>query len=372
MKSKDRILKTLNFEKPDRIPLDIGGTNVTSFHVEIEKKLKDYLGFSHGSSELSSQKMRAVIPDERILRHFNADTRCLCLHESRPWQEQPNGTYVDEWGIGIKRSPDGYYYEYISNPLKDASIHDIERYNWPDPCSEERIKGLEERAQTLTDYCLILEGTREPIFGLATWLRGYEQFFMDLVMNVEFVATLLDALLGFWKSCLDFVFSRIGGYIDIVKVADDLGTQKGLLMSPQMYRTLIKPRQAELYRFIKEKTGCKLLLHCDGGVRGIIPDFIEIGVDILNPIQPNVEGMDPLKLKTDFGDKIVFWGGGVDTQSTLAFGSPEDVKATVKNNMEILGKDGGYVFCQVHNILPEVPLENVLAMYEAYFENASY
>jgi len=212
----------------------------------------------------------------------------------------------------------------------------------------------------------------ESIFGLASWLRGYEQFYIDLVTNTEFIERLLDGLLDFWKRCIGFVLDEIGEYIDIIKVADDLGAQNSLLISPKIYRDIIKPRQVELYSFIKNNCNCKLLLHCDGAVREIIPDFIEMGVNILNPIQPNLPGMDAKSLKEEFGDRLAFWGGGIDTQSTLSFGTPEDVKSEVRKNIEVLKRGGGYVFSQVHNIQPEVPIENILAMYDAYQNYSSY
>jgi uroporphyrinogen decarboxylase len=371
--SKERVLKSLDLQVPDRVPLDIGGTNVTSFHIEIEEKLKNSLNITEGESQLSSHKMKAVIPGEKLLNYFGSDTRCICLHESKPWEKRDDGTWVDEWGIGFRESPDGYYYEFVSHPLRDAEISGIENHPWPDPYSEKRIEGLKERAVELSkEYCVVLEGTREPIFGLATWLRGYEQFLMDLVTNQAFVNALLERLFEFWKSCLGFVLRELGSYIDVIKIADDLGTQTGLLISPSTYRQLVKPYHTKLFNFIKEQGNFKLLLHSDGAVRDIIPDLIEMGVDALNPIQPNIPGMDPESLKSEFGKKLAFWGGGIDTQSTLSFGTPDEVKKEVKKRVEILKRDGGYVFAQVHNIQPEVPVENILAMYEAFSECALY
>ena len=195
---------------------------------------------------------------------------------------------------------------------------------------------------------------------------------MDLATDDGFAEALLDRVLDFYLKWTGFLLKRLGGHIDIVKLADDMGTQQSLILSPQMYRKLIKPRQAILYRHLKKRSGCKLLLHACGAIRPILSDLIEIGVDAINPVQTTAKDMDPAELKKEFGGRITFWGGGVDTQHTLAFGTPEDVRKKVKENMDIFKTNGGFVFAQVHNIMPEVPLENVLAMYEAYREFAAY
>ena len=370
---KQRILKSLSFIEPDRVPLDISGTNVTSMHIEIEKKLKHYLGFKGRKNIIRSYNQICVVPDERILEYFDADTRIIYFNESKPWRLQSDGTFIDEWGIGYKLSPDGYYYNFSSHPLKDATLKDLDKYKWPNPYSERRLLGLEKRVEELgSEYCLILEGSRECIFGLASWLRGQEQFYMDLLINQKFAEALMDILLDYQKKLLGFIIKKIGKDIDVVKVADDLGAQNSLIISPEIYRKLIKPRQAELYRFIKNKCDCKIFLHSDGAIRDIIPDFIEIGVDILNPVQTSTKGMDPIQLKKEFGKKIVFWGGGVETQSTLSFGTPEEVEEDVRKKIEIFKKGGGYVFSQIHNIQPKVPINNILSMYKAFHKYSSY
>jgi len=373
MNSKERVLTALNHEEADRVPLDLGGTNVTSIHREVEKRLEEYLGISDGRSEIISKKMGTVAPDERLLKYFGSDTRCLHLKESKEWEVRDDGIFIDEWGIGFRKSPDSCYYEFCYHPLGEAKKKDIHNYPWPDPFSKKRIEGLKDKAESYGNhYCIVLEGTREPIFGLATWLRGYERLLMDMIENRDFVEELFDTLLDFWEKCLGFVFSEIGEYIDVVKVADDLGAQNSLLISPQLYRELVKPRHEKLFRFIKENTNCRILLHCDGAIDEIIPDLIEIGIDALNPIQPTVKGMEPEILKKKYGDRLTFWGGGIDTQSTLVFASPEEVKNEVKRRVNILKKGGGFVFCQVHNIQPDVPLDNIIAMYEGFREVAYY
>ncbi len=370
---KERVLASLQFKQPDRIPLDIGGINNTTMHRKIEKKLKEYLGINGTESQMKAFNQQVVIPDERILQHFGVDTRTIYISEATPWEKQPDGTYIDQWGLGYSLNPDGNFYNFCSHPLSSAStIEDIERYEFPDPRSEIRLEGLEERAKALKDYCLILEGLREPVFGSSSWIRGHSQFYMDLAGDEGLATAFLDRMLDFQLEITSFVLERLGQYLDIVKVGDDLGTQSNLIISPRTYRKFIKPRQAILYKHIKEKGHCKLLLHSCGAIRKIIPDLIEIGVDALNPVQITAKDMEPASLKREFGDKITFWGGGVDTQHVLPTGTPKEVHAEVKKNLEIFKDGGGYVFAQVHNIMPEVPVENVVAMYEAYQEFASY
>lgn len=373
--AKERVLSVLNFQEADRVPLDIGGINNTTMHVKIEKKLKKYLGLEDKGSEIKATSIQVVVPDESILRYFGADTRSIFVSECVPWKyNEETNLYIDQWGIGYKKNTDGNYFNFYKHPLSEVEkISDLDKYQFPDPYSEAVLYGLEEKVKAYKDeYCLILEGLREPMFGLPSWLRGNTNFYLDLAMDDGFVDALLDRVLDHYLKWTGFLLDRIGKHIDIVKVADDLGTQESLLLSPEMYRKHIKPRQAILYKNIKEKCHCKILLHSCGAIRPIIPDLIEIGVDAINPVQISAKGMEPAELKKEYGGKITFWGGGVDTQYTLSFASPKEVKKEVKKNMEIFKTNGGYVFAQVHNIMPEVPIENVIAMYEAYKESADY
>jgi len=372
---KQRVLKTLSHEIPDRIPLDIGSINNTSKHVLIEKKLCTHLGFEYQGSEIKTRDQQVVVPNEKILQYFGADTRSIFLGEAIPWQEQPDGTFIDQWGIGRRSDPDGHYYSMCSHPLAKArSIADLDAYEWPDPYAEERLAGLEVKARKFSgqQYCIILEGFREANFGLPSWIRGMTEFYMDLAANKAFAHALLDRVLDWQLKLVDFILDRIGGYIDIVKFADDLGTQQGLLISPEMYREFVKPRQAELYQHVKDRCRCPILLHSCGAIRDILPDFIEIGVDAINPVQLSAKGMDARRLKAEFGDRITFWGGGIDTQQVLPYGTPEQVRDEVVKNIEAFKPGGGYVFAAVHNIQPDVPIENIMAMFEAYHDFAAY
>jgi uroporphyrinogen decarboxylase len=276
------------------------------------------------------------------------------------------------WNIGYKLNPDGYYYNFAKHPLEQANqIKDIYDYSFPEP-NERMLVGLEEKIKKNKDRCLILEGLREPVFGLPSWLRGTANFYMDLLVNQPMAEALLDRIAQYYIKLLDFLLDRLGGGIDIVKFADDLGSQTNLLISPITYREFIKPRQAKLIKHAKDKCGCKVLLHSCGAIGSIIGDLVEIGVDAINPVQISAEGMEPSGLKKEFGKGITFWGGGIDTQNTLKNGTVKEVKREVKKNIESFKENGGYVFAQVHNIMPDVPVENIVAMFEAYRENAEY
>ena len=371
---RQRVLMSLNHQEPDRAPMDLGGINNTAMHLKIETALKEHLGFEGGEPEIRATNQLVTVGDERILEHFGSDTRSIYFEEDRPWQEVDQGIYQDQWGLQYKINPDGNYYNFCGHPLSRASsVEEIKAYRFPDPRAEVRVAGLKERAESYGGrYCLVLEGMREPIFGTPSWLRGHTQFYMDLVGNKPMVDALLDSVLEFYLELTDFLLERLGPYLDVVKVGDDLGTQNNLIISPAMYREFIKPRQKILYEHIKGKGDFKLLLHSCGAIRSIIPDLIEIGVDALNPVQTTAGGMDPVELKREFGRDITFWGGGIDTQHVLPFEPPDAVAREVKKNLEIFKPGGGYVFAQIHNLMPDVPLENIFAMYRAYRENATY
>jgi uroporphyrinogen decarboxylase len=210
------------------------------------------------------------------------------------------------------------------------------------------------------------------MFGLPSWLRGHAQFYMDLISNRDFVTALLDRLLDIEMRLARNVLEVVGDYIQVVRVSDDLGTEHGPIISPNLYRELIKPRQKTLYQFIKNNTRAKLLLHSCGSVYQLIPDFIEIGVDALNPVQVSARDMDTGKLKKEFGDKLTFWGGGCDTQKVLPMGTLEEVKQEVKKRIRELAPGGGFIFTPVHNIQYDVSPEKICALYDTAFETGWY
>lgn len=370
--SKQRVLTTLSHIEPDRVPLDIGGTNNTSMHVIVEEKLKKYLNLEDHGTLIKSISQQVVVPDPSIVEYFGADTCSAYINEARPWIKNEDGTFVDMWQITYRFNPDTCSYDMWKHPLDNiTTVEELEDYAFPEP-TEYMLEGLSERLEGYSDKCCILEGLREPMVGLPSWLRRNDNFYMDLVANEELCDALHEKILSYYKTLIDFIMSRIGDKIDIVKLADDMGTQTSLLMSPKTYRARIKPYQAELYSYIKKKYNKKILLHSCGSIRQIIGDLIEIGVDALNPVQISAANMEPESLKKEFGDKITFWGGGIDTQQVLPGATPEEVKEHVKRNISIFKPNGGYVFAPVHNIQFNVPIDNIVAMYEAYKEYANY
>jgi len=209
------------------------------------------------------------------------------------------------------------------------------------------------------------------LFEWGTFLRRMDNFLMDLVAEPAKVEALLDSLMEQHLAMLEKTCAAVGDVVDIIRFGDDLGANNGPLMSPATYRTLFKPRHTQLCAYVHKHTRMKTFLHSCGSIRALMPVLIEAGFDIINPVQTTCKGMDPAGLKADFGRDICFWGGGCDTKTVLPQGTPAEVKEHVKNRLDIFMPDGGFVFNPVHNILPEVPPENIVAMFEAVEEWSS-
>lgn len=373
MTHRERVRRAFAFQEADRVPLDIGGLNVTSLHVRAEARLKAALGFTGGAPAIGSFNQQAVIVDERILQRFDADFRVLYPADGNGWAAGPDGCARDEYGIDYRPSPDGLYYDFARHPLAEADLDAIERHRFAPACSESRIAGLAERiARFGGEYALVLEGARDSVFGISTWLRGMESFFIDLAEDAPAAELLMDKVTQHQIDVFDFILGRFGKHIDAVRIGDDLGSQSGLLISPATYRAKVKPRHARLVRAIKGMFGGKVVMHSCGAIREILPDFIEIGIDAVNPVQVSSVGMEAAGLKRDFGRGLVFWGGGIDTQQVLGKADPETVRQAVAESLRIFKPGGGYVFAQVHNIQPDVPVANILAMYESFHAHAAY
>jgi uroporphyrinogen decarboxylase len=261
------------------------------------------------------------------------------------------------------------------HPLAEAdTLADFQAFRFPDPLDDERFATLRSQAEAIAGKgkAAVLAGPCAGILEVYSWLRGYEPFYLDLAVNQQAVAYMLDRLVEFKCAFWERALAELGDLVDVVIEADDLAGQQSLLMSPRTYRSLVKPRHKQLFSFIKAQAPVRLFFHSCGAVAPLIGDLIDAGIDILNPVQLSATGMDPRGLKEQFGRDLTFWGGGVDTQQVLGTGTPEQIRADVKRNIEALSPGGGFVFAAVHDIQANVPPENIMAMWEAWKEFGVY
>ncbi len=371
-------MAALNHQEPDRVPLDLGQAGGDGITAIAYRNLVRHLGLPDRQIGIKHKFAQEALVDEDVLRRLRIDFRFVEPGGPDGWQDVPtaDNAYMDEWGVVRTMPPGGYYYDLTGSPMaEDGTMSAIANHRWPDPEDPGRYRGLREKARFLheeTDYAIVAN-LNCSFFLRCFELRGWSNFYMDLAANVEFAEALMDRYLDIRLRIAELAMEQIGDYIDIVMVtSDDLGMIDRPLISPPMYRELVKPRQKRTFDFFKQRTDAKLFYHNDGAIYPFIPDFIELGVDALNPIQLNAAGMgDTKKLKAEFGDKLTFWGA-IDTQHVLPKGSPEDVRAEVKQRIIDLAPGGGYVVCSVHHIQPEVPPENVVAMFDSAYELGHY
>jgi len=375
MNSRQRLLTTFNHQEPDRIPFDMGSTQVTGIHVVAYRNLREYLGLPKVEPVMCDVVQQLALPDDDVVEQLGIDVRGLFPLNSHNWniveeEHEEYWEFHDEWGLTQQRlKPEGLYYSVSFNPLADpeTTIDDVQKHSWPDTGDLRRIAGLRDLALRYhaQGKAVMIKGVLAGIFEMAQRVRGMENLLLDLAADERLAMAIVDKMveskIKFWEMALP----QLADVIDVVSEADDYGTQFSQLISPDMFRRLFKPRIAEIIRCIKRLApNAKVFFHSDGNVRPIIPDFIEMGVDILNPVQPNATGMDPIRIKKDFGKDLVFWGAGVETQSVLPFGTPQEVKDDVRRNIDALAPGGGYVFNTVHNIQADVPPQNIMAMIE--------
>ncbi|MBS3787158.1 hypothetical protein KGY79_03045 [Candidatus Bipolaricaulota bacterium] len=382
MTPRERVKAATNHKEPDRVPIVIGANNTTGIKMETYRELKQLEGidasdeYLHQWPELGTAKL-----DEQTLRRLNSDVRGVRDLEpasvlERNKDREPGTPYVNSWGSGQVQTEPGAWYPGV-HPLKEAdTVEDIEEYEgWPDMTDPTRVAHVKEKAAALAEkneYAIM--ATPWLLFPLerAFALQGMEVFLQNLVRNPGFAKALLRKITTKCQTLMDSFLSELEGNIDIICIGDDLGTQESLLISPDTYREVLKPIHADYIEFIKERTDAKVFFHTDGDVFPLIDDLIEIGVDILNPIQTSAGKMSDLsKLKSQFGDEIVLCGA-IDTHKVLPGATPEEVKSEVKRVMETLGPGGGYMVSAVHTIMEEVPAENVLAMVDTVKEFGTY
>ncbi len=396
--SRQRIGDALAHRQPDRVPLDLGATESSGISGIAYHRLREVLGLEPRPPKMFDVYQQVTLIDDDIREALGIDAVALhfqptkwkpaTLPDGSPceipagWnpERQPDGSQVvtDEDGNIVARMPaEGLYFEPSYAPLAQvteiAELDDfadaIETFDWPGfadeglPVMAQRAKHLHEK----TDAAIVLN-LQVHLLAAGQILRGYEQFMMDLLAEPELADALLARLVDAYKRRAQRVLSVLGKYVDVVLVNDDLGTQNGPMMSAACYRSRLLPAQRELFGYITRQFTGKLLMHSCGAVSEFIPDLVDAGVDAINPVQVSAAGMDSAQLKRDFGEAITFWGGGCDTQCVLRSGSRQEVFDEVKRRIDDFAPGGGFVFTQVHNIQPDVPAENLLAMFEAFAE----
>ena len=381
MNSRQRIICAVNHKESDKIALDFGGTTATGIHILAYKNLLSFLGMRKDFILIRDNMEQIVCIHEDILDKFEIDTRGIYPKEPSNWKlsikndQYGNKYFTGQYGIEWKMPKGGYYFDINNSPLSNYSLEELANYNFPDPNDKKRLEGLRKEIVDYYNkgYFIIFNSIAGGFLEMSTWLRGFENFYCDLINNPKFACELMDKLLEIEKSFWNLVLSEFGNYINMVYTGNDVGSQNNLLISPSIYRKYIKPRQNELNSFIRsKKPDIFIFYHSCGSIYEIIPDLIEVGVDALNPVQVSAANMDTKKLKKEFGKDLTFWGGGVDTQRVLPYGTPKEVKEEVKRRVYDLAPGGGFVFTAVHNIQADVPPQNIIAMWEAFQQYSRY
>ncbi|HBY96105.1 MAG TPA: uroporphyrinogen-III decarboxylase [Chloroflexi bacterium] len=374
MTPRERVLAAIEHRQPDRVPIDIGGCSVSTIIGGAYERLKANLGIE-SETRYMKRKSRSAILDERVAERLHADTRPLLIGNPDGWEDIyfADSSFQDEFQV-IWRKPEGGHYAPVGNPLKRATLADLDSFAWPDPLNPGRIRGLREQARRLheeTDYAVVLTLPLGYVH-LSQYLRGFEEFLVDIVLNLEFLEALMDRTLDFWLQLTGAALDEVEPYVDVVMFGDDVAFQDRPMVDLKRYRRLFKPRHKQMIDCVKSRSRAKVLYHTDGALTTLIEDFIEIGVDALNPVQVSCVGMgDTAGLKERFGDRICFWGA-IDTSRVLPLGSPEDVRTEVRQRVQDLAPGGGFVLASVHNIQEDVCAENILAMVDAAIEFGRY
>lgn len=382
MESRKRVRRALNHQEADRVPIDFGGTLCSSIHRDAYVALKEHLGMDVEALTIVDPFQQVPYVSENLMERLNSDLRLLQLPavEMQPievFEDGPNLAFIDRWGAKVHMPKEGgLYYDWVEFPIQEASDEALDAYAWPDLDPPDYLARLRQQAEhmvqnsgyALTGSAIIGGG----IFEQAATMMGFESFLVALLRAPAFADRLMDQITDIYvASCNDYL-DQVGEFLDVFVYWDDICSQNGWLISPDLYRRLVKPKQRRLIEGIKARTAAKVFYHGCGAVTEQIPDLIEIGVDIVNPVQVSASGMDTRHLKEAFGRDVVFWGGGVDTQHVLPFGTPRQVADEVKRRIDDLAPGGGFVFAAVHNIQAKVPPENIVAAFDTALEYGSY
>jgi len=379
MTSRERLTQALHHREPDRVPIDIGATHNSTIHIDAHERLKRHLGLNGPPPPFVDRIQQAVQLDGRIRDKLGIDTLGVWMNPPDNWkltihEEDDKYTFVDEWGVTWQKpKPHGYYFDLLHSPLAEASAEDLDSFPWPNPDDPGRTRGLAERVRNLahdTEYALEADLTAGCVIELVWFQIGLVRYLTDLLLDPDFIRRAIERSLAVQKRMIHSFLTAVGDKVQVVAVNGDLGGQNAPLISPDLYRTFLKPYEGEVLEFVRAHTPVTIFRHTCGSIRTLIPDLIDIGVQVLNPIQVSAHDMDTGQLKEEFGDRLCFWGG-IDNH-VLGRGTPAQVRAEVKRRIRDLAPGGGYVLGAVHNIQRDVTPENVCAMIDAAREFGQY
>ncbi|WP_409967993.1 uroporphyrinogen decarboxylase family protein [Bengtsoniella intestinalis] len=384
MLPRERVWTTLNHQEPDRIPVDFASTHITGMHQEAYKSIALPMGLPVG--KMNFQRSGTAEIAEEVLQKIGSDVRGVWPNKLgeghwavKQWH-QDNAHYIlDEWGATWKKGLDGeLYYSVVECPLPQEELEweELKAYPYPTLDNDAKFVGMKEKAKAYHDagYALFIENPMVEIFHSQTRVRGYENFFTDLLIEPEMATYMMAQTEEQMEAYYKRVLTELSDYPLIVRLSDDLGSQSSLLIGADCYRELVKPFHKKLIDFIKSnaKNDVKIFFHSDGAIDPVLPDLVDIGIDILNPIQYTCQGMDTATVKRKYGDKISFWGGGIDTQSVFKEATVQGVRDEVRRQMDILAPGGGFVFSQVHNFQKGMDVEKFWAIWETVEKYGAY
>ena len=406
MSSRERVLKAVNFEKPDRVPIDLGGMRASGINAVVYDKLKKRAGIQTPTKIHDNMQILAEVEFE-VLDHLHADIIPLDVSDA-DWvgmkAEQgfaitlfcgqkvyfPPNTNIRKNNDGswnlldndnktyAHMPKDGLYFDFIKPTMSGSKI-DPKAFNPRQTVSDEKLETIAQRCRYLyknTDKAILGWGASISMLGLSALLSdnitqgSLDEWLCMLMTEKKTANEMMDKYVDATIKCLRLYHEAVGDYCFAWGVAsDDAGTQRSSVISPELFVEMIKPHYKKLCDWVHNNTNWKTFLHSCGSIYNYIPEWIDAGIDIINPVQISATNMEPDRLVKDFGGKIVFWGGGCDTQKVLPLGTTEQIREHVKNNISIFGAgNGGYIFTQVHNIQQNVPVENVEAMFDAAYK----
>ncbi len=385
MTSKERVWASLNHKEPDMIPIDFASTHVTGMHKLAYNDIMPKAGLEP-SDRFNFFRSGTADPKEDLLKKIGVDIRGVwpnLLGEEywavKSWEDEKFDYLEDEWGATwSKEKNGGLYYNVIKHPVPDEEIDIdiIKEYNYPNLANDAKFKGMIERAKIVDQngYAIFVENPMCEVFHSQTRVRGYENFFMDLLIEPEVTNYMMnktaDILEDYYKRVLD----ELSDYPLIIRLSDDLGSQNSLLVSPDVYREQVKPIHKRLISNIKKyaKNDVKIFFHSDGAIKELIPDLIDIGADILNPVQYSCDNIVLKDLKAEFGNEITFWGGGIDTQTSFRTLGKDAMVDEIKRNIDDLATGGGFIFSQIHNFQKGTDPDKFWAVFETINKYRSY